>query len=66
MTLVDVQDGGLARNEKYDVTVGVINLLVSRGGAAPEKITGYCSRENKSAILNILKSQIVWQVNDHE
>lgn len=62
MNVIDVKDGGLAvaKSDTRSITVGVINLVVSRGGASPETITGYCRKEAKQGILNVMK-QIIWE-----
>ena len=61
MTIIDVQDGGLATNEMHNVTVGVINLIVSNGDAKPETVTGYCRQEIKQSIIRILNNEIAWE-----
>lgn len=61
MTLIDVQDGGLARNEKYDVTVGVIHMVVSINDAAPAILRGFCKKEIKRDLIRLLREQIVWE-----
>ncbi len=64
MTLIDVQDGGLARNDKFDVTVGVIRLVVTDGDAAPSTITGYCRPEIQRSLIRLLNHEIVWDQTD--
>jgi hypothetical protein len=61
MNLVEVKDGGLDRNEKFNVTVGVIHLVASSGDAKPETITGYCRPEIKQSIIRILNNEIAWE-----
>ena len=63
MTLIDIKDAGLARNVKYDVTVGVIDLVVTRRGADPERLRGYCLPEAKPGIISTLR-QIIWEQDD--
>lgn len=62
MNVIDVKDGGiaLAKTDTRSLTIGVIQLVVSNGGAAPETITGYCRKEAKQGILNVMK-QIIWE-----
>lgn len=62
MNVIDVKDGGdaMAKTDTRSLTVGVIHLVVSRRGAAPETITGYCRKEAKQGILNVMK-QIIWE-----
>lgn len=62
MTIIDVKDGGLARNETYGVTVGVIHLVVAHGDAAPETITGWCKKEIKDSLIRLLKREITWEI----
>lgn len=63
MTVVDVKDGGLAiaKSDTRTITVGVIDLVVTRGGADPETLRGYCRRDKKSEYINIMKKEIVWE-----
>lgn len=63
MTLIDIKDAGLASNNKYDVTVGVIDLVVTRRGAEPETLRGYCRPEAKPVIISTLK-KIIWEQDD--
>lgn len=60
MHLIKIKDAGLARNEKYNVTVGVIHLLVSNRGEAPSKVTGFCDPKNKPDIMSALR-KIIWE-----
>jgi len=62
MNVIDVKDGGLAmaKTDTRSITVGVIQLVVSNRGAKPETITGYCRREAKEGIMNVIK-QIIWE-----
>ena len=62
MNLIDVKNGGLVmvKTEHRIITVGVIQLVVSNRGAKPETITGYCRREAKEGIMNVIK-QIIWE-----
>ncbi len=62
MNVIDVKDGGLAvaKTDERSITVGVIQLVVAAGDAKPETITGYCRREAKQGILNVIK-QIIWE-----
>ncbi len=62
MNVIDVKDGGLAvaKTDTRSITVGVIQLVVAAGDAEPETITGYCRREAKQGILNVIK-QIIWE-----
>lgn len=62
MNVIDIKDGGLAvaKTDARSLTVGVIDLVVSRRGAEPETLRGYCRREMKSEIISTLK-QIVWE-----
>lgn len=59
MNLIDVKDGGLVHNEKYGVTVGVINLVVTRGDSYPEIMQGLCNPEDKENYIHRLKKQLV-------
>jgi hypothetical protein len=61
MNIIDVHDGGLATNEKANVTVGVINMIVTNGDATPETITGYCRPEIKQSLIRILNNEIAWE-----
>ena len=62
MNVIDVKDGGLAvaKSDTRSITVGVIDLVVTRGGADPETLRGYCKKELKPEIMNALK-KIVWE-----
>lgn len=60
MTIIDVRDGGHAFAEKYNVTIGVIHLIVQDGESKPEKIIGYCWPEEKETNIKMLK-RIVWE-----
>ena len=62
MNVIDVKDGGLAvaKTDERSITVGVIQLVVAAGDAEPETLTGYCKKESKQGILNVIK-QIIWE-----
>lgn len=60
MTVIDIRDGGKAFNERYDVTVGVIHLVVQDRESQPIKIAGYCWPEEKTEHIERLK-RIVWE-----
>jgi len=62
MNVIDVKDGGLAvaKTDTRSITVGVIQLIVSDSESKPSTITGYCRREAKQGILNVIK-QIIWE-----
>jgi hypothetical protein len=60
MKIIDVQDGGMARNERYGVVVGVILIHVANSDSGSDVLRGFCRPEKKYEYLRILQKEIVW------
>lgn len=56
--MIDVQDGGLARSDKYNVTFGVINITITRRESKPEIIRCFCRPESKQANISDFKKRL--------